>query len=930
MEGLVVIGLALLLIPILGFVGFIMALNLRTRTEVLEKRFLQLHAAVDQRLVALARDIARLDAGAGGAAPAVAPARAEPVPEKPLDVPIDEKAEAADAEEPAEPVVEGADAAAPEEPLREQPRPPAGAAPPPGPGFEEQLGTRWAVWGGGLALALGGIFLIKYSIEQGYFGPLARVIMGGLFALALIAAGEWFRRREQAQDLAGIPSAYIPGVLTAAGTSTAFATGYGAYALYGLIGPAPAFILLGLIAVLTMFASALHGPALAALGLVGALVNPILFATGQPPSFELTVYLAFVVLVAYALARLRLWRWLAIAAAVGAIAWGLPFLDWGSRTAAAAMTHVIVQTLLAAVFLVADPHRGTPDAAARFDRFASLVLAGFAALAVPTVDLIADGGGRGLFAAILVAIHLAVGLAFAPAAAATALAAAVAAATLALWPVIGEALRETPAVLPSPAGTPLPDAVSLYITFAVVAALAILATTLQRLLRGRELAIELAGAYAIAATVGPLAILVVAYWRIANFEKSLPFAAAAAALALIFVFAVGVFRKEDDQTSSAIRIGLGATASSAIAALALGLTFALDKGMLTVAFGLAALGTAWVALSVRIPILRYVVGAIGLLILGRIAWNPIITTQGELGTTPIFNWLLWGYGVPAVSFWVAAQLLARDGRDRVTQLCESLAILFAALLAFFEIRHALNGGDPFSPATGHVESGLFAAVGLAFSIAMVRLDGQRPDPVYGVASLAFGAVTLLACIIGLGFAYNPLFNRYEPVEGGAIFNTLLIAYLLPALLATALAWYARPTRPRWYVNAAAGLALILQFLYMIMEIRRLFKGDVIYLGRTTSEAELWTYSIALILVGVVLLLYGLMRNNRPARLLSAAYIFAAVLKVFLIDLANLEGIMRALSFIGLGIALLGIGLLYQRLLFRRGPRPAADAPVSPS
>ena len=117
---------------------------------------------------------------------------------------------------------------------------------------------------------------------------------------------------------------------------------------------------------------------------------------------------------------------------------------------------------------------------------------------------------------------------------------------------------------------------------------------------------------------------------------------------------------------------------------------------------------------------------------------------------------------------------------------------------------------------------------------------------------------------------------------------------------------------------------------MIMEIRRLFKGDVIYLGRTTSEAELWTYSIALILVGVVLLLYGLMRNNRPARLLSAAYIFAAVLKVFLIDLANLEGIMRALSFIGLGIALLGIGLLYQRLLFRRGPRPAADAPVSPS
>ena len=192
-------------------------------------------------------------------------------------------------------------------------------------------------------------------------------------------------------------------------------------------------------------------------------------------------------------------------------------------------------------------------------------------------------------------------------------------------------------------------------------------------------------------------------------------------------------------------------------------------------------------------------------------------------------------------------------------------------------------------------------------------------------------MTLLVSAFGLALAHNPLFDRYEPVEGGAIFNSLLVAYLLPALLAAALAWYARTTRPRWYVNAAAGLALVLQFLYMIMEIRHLFKGEEIHLGQTTSEGELWTYSVALIVVGVALLLYGLMRNNRPARLLSAAYIFAAVLKVFLIDLANLEGIMRALSFIGLGLALLGIGLVYQRLLLRRPPpSPVPDASISPS
>jgi uncharacterized membrane protein len=42
-----------------------------------------------------------------------------------------------------------------------------------------------------------------------------------------------------------------------------------------------------------------------------------------------------------------------------------------------------------------------------------------------------------------------------------------------------------------------------------------------------------------------------------------------------------------------------------------------------------------------------------------------------------------------------------------------------------------------------------------------------------------------------------------------------------------------------------------------------------------------------------------------------------------------QGIYRAFSFIGLGLVLMGIGWLYQRLLFAPRPpeAPAADAPV---
>ena len=66
------------------------------------------------------------------------------------------------------------------------------APPPPLPqpdrGFEETIGTRWVVWIGGLTLALGGFFMVRYSIEAGLLGPGVRTMLGGLFALALLAA----------------------------------------------------------------------------------------------------------------------------------------------------------------------------------------------------------------------------------------------------------------------------------------------------------------------------------------------------------------------------------------------------------------------------------------------------------------------------------------------------------------------------------------------------------------------------------------------------------------------------------------------------------------------------------------------------------------------------------------------------------------------
>ena len=122
----------------------------------------------------------------------------------------------------------------------------------------------------------------------------------------------------------GLSKADIPSVLTAAGTAVAYADAYAAYALYGFIGAGVAFVLLGIVALGTLAASLVHGPALAGLGLVGAFLTPLIVSTEQPNYWALYLYLAVVTAASFGLARARLWRWLAVTAVAASVLWALP------------------------------------------------------------------------------------------------------------------------------------------------------------------------------------------------------------------------------------------------------------------------------------------------------------------------------------------------------------------------------------------------------------------------------------------------------------------------------------------------------------------------------------------------------------------------------------------------------------------------------
>jgi uncharacterized membrane protein len=442
------------------------------------------------------------------------------------------------------------------------------------------------------------------------------------------------------------------------------------------------------------------------------------------------------------------------------------------------------------------------------------------------------------------------------------------------------------------------------------------------LAQGRSISAVIPVVWSAAAVFTPLALLIALYAHIAHLDRSIPFAILAVILAAAYGAATETLARRDTRPGLAISTALFATGT--LGALALALTFALEKGWLTIALALMSMGTAWISMQRPIPFLRSLAAILAGIVVLRIGYEPRIVGDA-VGTTPIFNWLLWGYGIPALSFWVGSIFLRRRGDDAPLRTVESAAILFTVLLAFMEIRHAVNGGDVYRDTAGLTETALQICVALAMAIGLERLRIRTGSIIHNVGAVLLTVFAGLAIVAGLLFLDNPALWRIS--IDGAFINTLLLGYAIPAVLALLLSYAVAGRRSARYGNTIAAGALVLALSYLTLEIRRLYHGPQLTSG-LTGGAEQYTYSIAWLVFGVALLGIGILFNSQRARLASAVVIALTILKAFLIDMSTLTGAYRALSFMCLGLVLVAIGWLYQRILFRRQAAPPGGAAAS--
>jgi uncharacterized membrane protein len=836
-----------------------------------------------------------------------------------------------------------------------------------GESFESWLGARWAVWVGGLALALGGIFLVKYSIESGLLSPAVRLMFACLFGLALIACGELVRRRGGMPALAGrFEDAMIPGILTAAGAVTLFGAIYAAHGIYGFIGAATAFAALGVVALATLGLSLQHGQALAGLGLLGSIVTPALVASTAPNIWALFGFLTITWLATALASRLKRWLTVPALASLGLGLWAIFYLEVGTVIDLTPPTLALLVMIAGSLLIwpgrddddekpapvspaaVSDPSVSlAADAAAnRFHPWLHL-------LCRPPLALTVSLSVATLFPALLMLglpdagggdVRLAFGAIVA------ALAAFGATRAYAVWPAILSAAAAIGGVglmaqlQVSPIWTTLPSGPAVTISrvnyngeIAVglgLGALFVLFGIVFIDQKGRRQP-HFAALWSLLMALVPVSIAAISFVNFGRLDRDWLHGGYAIATGLILLaIAEWLFRRSAANANTGAGAGgnsppedrwpVDLLVAGSFAGFAVGL-HALTSGLATTVL-LSVIGIAYVA-ATRIrnwAALPWMMVAAILLVLGRIGWQPSIVGPEHLEKTPVFNALLAGYGIPALLTVAAAYLLRGWPGVRVRNALQALASLMVLLTLAILVRHAMNGGvlDDAVPTLG--EQSIYTLLLIGLSGTLMTLDLKSPGPVFRLGSMLAGGLSMIAVLIAHFIVLNPYFTG-ESTGAWPFVNLLLLGYLLPGLAYAGLAWYAQGKRPPFYVALLALCGAVLGFAWATLSVRRFWQGADISSWKGFLQGETYSYSVVWLAIGVGMLALGSRFQARSLRLGSAGLVLIAVIKVFVIDMANLEGILRALSFIGLGAVLIGIGLFYQKVLAGSAKAPPAAA-----
>lgn len=773
------------------------------------------------------------------------------------------------------------------------PASPASAAIPPGlptiepvkGGWEQRLGARAFLWVGAVTLALAAVFLVRYSIEEGYLSPEVRVILAVLFGFALIAGAERMRPRDDRVSQA----------LAAAGVAALYGSLLSAVALYDMISKVAAG---GGAAALTAFAITLslrHGILVAALAFVGGFLSPAIIGSEQPNTPVLFGYLLAIAAGTLTVIRVRGWWVLGWGVLAGAALWtclwmladpDLPELHWVG----------LFLVALAGLFVWASWRRLQESENPAKD-VVSLVWAALAVTGGLLVLAIAQDHGVQTAGWLALAVHGIGIFAFARAVPrfqfAAGLAPALSLAALALWWWTSNWM---PAELSDGRFGWL---VTAFGGIYAAAAFALLWNAARP------------GFWAALSVSAALSHFLLA-WYVLRGTPGVPWGLISIGLAAPFL--VGAERLTRwRETMRGATEALGFLAAGVTFFIGAAIPLELNREWITVAYAVELAAVAAISAQLGLVALRRLCWPLLAIVVVRFVVNPEILKY-PIGLTPVLNWMLWGYGISIAALVIALRFLRPTGDVRLVRAVEASAALLTFVLLTLQVRSIFQPTTMMTPDASFMERATYVLVWGAFALAALwkaRLDG---DLVALWAWRLSGGVAVAVVLIVQVLVANPVF---EPADVGRlpILNGLLLAYALPAAMAALASRWIDIEPDRRVDLLVEAAASILAFAYVSFEVRHVFDPGFERRGFDAHGLELYAYSIVWLLFGVALLALGFLRQAAALRHAGMVLVCIVVAKVFLIDMAGLQGLLRVFSFLGLGAALIGLGYAYRRFGF---------------
>ncbi|MAU23629.1 MAG: hypothetical protein CMH13_24315 [Martelella sp.] len=769
--------------------------------------------------------------------------------------------------------------------------------------FTQWLRQNWTIALAALSLALGGVFMVQYGVENGLLTPVWRVVGALALGALMIAVGEAIRRRYGDERTAS--TAALPSVFAGAGLVTLFSAVLAARLLYGLVSPETTLAGLVLVSILAVALGWLYGSVLSAVGIIGATAAPFLVGGESESGWLFFYYFAFIAIAGLAVDSVKRWAWVSavVLIATSSAATLLYVATGGLIHYTAFLALSWLASVIIPVQSFVPTHAGQTVLATlaglrpRAD-FPTRVVAAmtlFVSAAGIYLSLEAPSATEATVAFLLVAVvlgatliwmHRAEALKDVPLLPAAAFLAVLVLQAVEYGPLFGQilAMREA-------ATTPA----TFFITLALVLSAVASIMAFWRMTRSADDARAALGFTLGAATFAPASAFIFQFlWSPAaafgDYLWSLHILAIAAVMAVLTDRTL----RSGDANQRQLRAALFAIA--ALSMLALALFVVLTQTALTLALGVVVILTIWLDRRFDLAL----IGIFTKVALAIIAFR-LIASPGFFwavrSTTP---WLAFieAYGGTLALLYVGWRLTVSRARQSVQAAIETATWTIAAVFACALLQRLVPD-----------EPGLLAAV---MAIAMVAQINRLPTTgkwlrIFRAAlAVLFGLVATALIAVPLTIT-NPVLFRLNPVTGPAIFDSLALSYLpLAAVLAIG-AWKIGTLGRRLRIAFTCVSSLLAGF-YVACEIRRFWRGNDLSVPGVT-QPELYSYTIALVIICAVLLLISFSRRSHALRKVAMAATGLTIAKVFLVDISGLEGLLRVVSFIGLGLALAGLGWL---------------------